>query len=154
KYGVSVRKTILTNCMTHLLLPGAGQEECTYYSERVGKTTVQTTTYSSKAASMWSTEHSMSQGETGRPLFTPDELRTMQENKMFMMHAISAPMILDTVPYFKDREVTNRANMPYTPKPETGEQTQPESARLLPLLPPLEEIQNFSQSSQQKKPGK
>ena len=104
KYGVSVRKTILTNCMTHLLLPGAGQEECTYYSERVGRTTVQTTTHSSRATGIWWTENSTTQGETGRPLFTPDELRTMQENNMFMMHATTAPMILDTLPYFKDRE--------------------------------------------------
>lgn len=155
KYGMPVRKTILTNCMTHLLLPGAGQEECTYYSERVGRTTVQTTTYSSRATSMWSTEYSMSQGETGRPLFTPDELRTMQENKMFMLHATSAPMILDTVPYFKDREVANRANMPRSTMNVTEEEeAQPEPSAPILLLPSPKEREMHPQSSTKEKPGK
>jgi type IV secretion system protein VirD4 len=138
KYGVSVRKTILTNCMTHLLLPGAGQEECEYYSDRVGRTTVQTTSYSEKATGIWFKENSTTQSETGRPLFTPDELRTMHEDTMFLLYATAAPLLLDTLPYFKDRAVAYRATMPRTTTKGTEEETQPASANppTIPLLPP------------------
>jgi type IV secretion system protein VirD4 len=135
KYGVSVRKTILTNCMTHLLLPGAGQEECEYYSDRVGRTTVKTTTYSARDTGTWWTENSTTQGETGRPLFTPDELRTMREDSMFMLYATAAPLMLDTFPYFKDRTVAHRANMPYATTHVTEEEAQPAAPLPIILLP-------------------
>jgi type IV secretory pathway TraG/TraD family ATPase VirD4 len=43
-YGKSAAATIQANAKTHLLLPGAGERECEFYSRRIGDTTVQTWT--------------------------------------------------------------------------------------------------------------
>ena len=40
KYGQEIRKIMLSNTTTHLLLPGAGLEETEYYSQRIGNTTI------------------------------------------------------------------------------------------------------------------
>ena len=63
---------LLTNCGTHLLLAGAGLEETQYYSSRVGDTTVQQTTHSTRATSLFATEHTWSTTEARRRLFTVD----------------------------------------------------------------------------------
>ena len=47
-FGPQAAETIRANANTHMLLPGAGLRECTYYSERIGDTTVRTWTRSSQ----------------------------------------------------------------------------------------------------------
>ena len=44
-YGRTGKATIMANAKTNLLLPGAGQEECEFFSQRLGQTTVSTESY-------------------------------------------------------------------------------------------------------------
>ena len=99
KYGRNVLDNILVNTVTHLLLPGAGLEETEYYSKRIGNTTVRTETHNTSGSGVDSRE-GWTQGETGRRLMTPDELRTMPEDNMLMVSAAVAPLILRTKLYF------------------------------------------------------
>ena len=113
KYGKNVLDNILVNTVTHLLLPGAGLEETEYYSKRIGNTTVRTETHSTSGSGVDARE-SWTQGETGRRLMTPDELRTMPEDNMLMVSAAVAPLILRTRLYFVVRPLAKLANLPFT----------------------------------------
>jgi len=112
RYGENVADTIKANAVTHLLLPGAGLEECRYYSERMGDTTVVTETINRQRLGL-AAEFTSSQSEVRRRLMTPDELRTMPEDQMLMVEAKSAPLLITTWPYFADKQLVARANRPY-----------------------------------------
>ncbi|MGH2478035.1 MAG: type IV secretory system conjugative DNA transfer family protein [Ktedonobacteraceae bacterium] len=127
RYGAAVRKTILTNCTTHLLLPGSGLEECEYYSARIGDTTVPTTSQTSTGSGFFTSTHSYTTGETRRRLFTPDELRTMERRTMMVLGSSADVMMVQTTPWYQDRETRDRGNMPFVPgthvdvEPEDGD---------------------------------
>lgn len=112
-YGKSAAATIQANAKTHLLLPGAGERECEFYSRRIGDTTVQTWTRTRRGASWFGADDTWTQGEARRRLFNPDELRTMQPRSMLVLRADLGPMIVKTTPYYKDRSVAHLANLPY-----------------------------------------
>lgn len=112
KYGKNVRGSILTNCLTHLLLPGAGLEETEYYSRRIGNTTVKSESQHRSGGGL-SAQDSWTQGETARRLWTPEELRTLASDEMLMLHASTAPMLLKTRPYYRDRKGKQWANLPF-----------------------------------------
>jgi len=113
RYGKNDAETIKANAVSHLLLPGAGLEETKYYSERLGDTTVPTYSVNRRGSGM-AQELSFSEGETRRRLMTPDELRTMPEDQMLLLDARSAAILLKTTPYFRDRRLAQRANLPYS----------------------------------------
>ncbi len=153
KYGRAVRESILANTKTHLLLPGAGSEETEYYSRRIGNTTVRTETRSRGGAGPDERE-TWTQGETGRRLMTPDELRTMADDQMLMINATAAPMILQTTPYYRDRRVIQRVNMAYqrrgTPqKPATPGQPAPGASTRPPAQSPPQAGAGSQNSSDQ-----
>ncbi len=52
-YGENGRETILANCTTHIVFPGCGLQETKYYSEKLGKTTVQTVSQSERGDVDW-----------------------------------------------------------------------------------------------------
>jgi type IV secretion system protein VirD4 len=112
KYGEAIRKTILANTVTHLLLPGAGLEETEYYSRRIGNTTVRTETRSTSGSGVEARD-TWTQGETGRRLMTSDELRTMPEDDVLMVSSALAPLVLRTRLYFQDRRLAQLANQPF-----------------------------------------
>lgn len=144
RYGKNDAETIKANAVTHLLLPGAGLEECRYYSERIGDTTVRTETINRRGYGV-NEEISSTEGEARRRLMTPDEIRTMPEGKMLMIEARSAPLLLDTKPYFLDRELSRRANLPYQVTHIRPEPAPPSAAPYAQGLPP-------TQSGQGQKP--
>ena len=117
KYGRSMLENILGNTVTQLLLPGAGKEETEYYSARIGNTTVQTETHNTRGGRgfLGERDDSWTQGETGRRLMTPDEIRTMPAENMLMLGSSSAPMVLKTRLYFEDRAMMRLANLPFHP---------------------------------------
>ena len=123
KYGKNVLDNILVNTVTHLLLPGAGLEETEYYSKRIGNTTVRTETHNTSGSGVDARE-GWTQGETGRRLMTPDELRTMPEDNMLMVSAAVAPLILRTRLYFQVRRLVPLANLPFSRGSRKG-QTSP-----------------------------
>lgn len=139
RYGKNEANTIKANAVTHLLLPGAGLEETKYYSERIGDTTVATETINRRGNG----EITSTQGETRRRLITPDELRTMPEDEMLLLEAKSAPLMLKTTLYFKEKGYDERANITYqgptrvqqTQEPPTAAATPPRSTQSLPPAP-------------------
>jgi type IV secretion system protein VirD4 len=127
RYSKNDADTIKANAVTHLLLPGAGLEECKYYSERIGDTTVPTWTVNRRGSGL-SEEVTSSESETRRRVFTPDELRTMQPDQMLMLEASSAPLMLITKLFFHDSELARRANLPYTVTQIQQQPTSPASS--------------------------
>ncbi len=113
KYGQEIRKTMLSNTTTHLLLPGAGLEETEYYSQRIGNTTIPKETRSIAGLGFNVQDATRTQDETGRRLLMADELRTMPEDTMLMINATSAPMVLKTTPYFREKRFQCLVNLPY-----------------------------------------
>ena len=106
KYGQEVRKNILSQTTTHLLLSGAGMEETEYYSQRIGNSTIQKETESiSPSENIFTNAISKTKDETGRRLLMSDEIRTMLTNRMLMIPSTSAPILLQTTPYFSDRSL-------------------------------------------------
>lgn len=112
-YGKSEAATIQANAKTHLLLPGAGERECEFYSRRIGETTVRTWSRTRRGASWFGTDDTWTQGEARRRLFNPDELRTLKPRSMLVLRANLGPMIVKTTPYYEDRRVAHLANLPY-----------------------------------------
>jgi type IV secretory pathway TraG/TraD family ATPase VirD4 len=103
--------TILSNCMTHLVLPGAGQHECEYYSRRAGMQTVIAHGFSRTEAQYNSYAYSQSQAQ--RPLIMPDEIRTMSRGYLLMISGNAQPMIVQNTPYFRHPWLASRVDLPY-----------------------------------------
>ncbi|WP_126557713.1 TraM recognition domain-containing protein [Dictyobacter kobayashii] len=80
RYGQEVRKNILSNSVTHLLLPGSGLEETEYYSQRIGNSTIkkESTSTTGYSVGLFSDPQNIThtQDETGRCLLMSDEIRT------------------------------------------------------------------------------
>ena len=111
-YGEHAAQTIMKNANVHLVLPGVGLDEAKYYSESIGDTTVRTQTQTTIEAD-GGTRTSWTQGETGRRLLMPNEIRTLHKGKVLLFPLASAPMIVKTRPYYKDRKIAHLANLPY-----------------------------------------
>lgn len=111
-YGKPLRNILQTNTGTHLLLRGAGLEETRYYSERIGDTTVQTTSTTTRGSGLVA-EHTFTTSETSRRLYKPEELRTMEQNKMLVLGSSAHPMIVSTKSYENDRVVRHLADLPF-----------------------------------------
>jgi type IV secretion system protein VirD4 len=140
KYGRNVLDNILVNTLTHLLLSGAGKEETEYYSARIGNTTVPTETHNTRGYGI-EAQDSWTQGETGRRLITPDELRTMRADNMLMLASSSPPMLLKTKLYFQDQRLAQLANLPFQPVRISQEPPDPpqSSPPLAPPTPPQQQ---------------
>ena len=112
KYGPEVKKNILSQTTTHLLLPGAGLEETEYYSQRIGNSTIQKETESFTGENFFNSAISRTKDETGRRLLMSDEIRTMSDNNMLMISSTLAPILLRTTPYFRDRSLKDLTQIP------------------------------------------
>jgi type IV secretion system protein VirD4 len=111
-YGKPMRNILQTNCGTHLLLRGAGLEETRFYSERIGDTTVQTTSTTTRGSGLVA-EHTFTTSETSRRLYKPEELRTMEQNKMLVLGSSAPPIMVSTKSYERDRAVRHLADLPF-----------------------------------------
>jgi len=114
-YGEKEADTLLANCITKLVLPGAGQTEVEYFSRRIGETTVPTYSRNQSANDRGESE-GWTQGETGRRLMTPDEIRRMEKGSILMLTDVLAPLLIKSTPYYQDRALRRRANLPYQQK--------------------------------------
>jgi type IV secretion system protein VirD4 len=126
-YSESMRKVMLTNCGTHLLLPGGGDDECEYYSRRIGETTAKAMSQTSTPVGWGTATQSYTEPEVRRRLYKPEELRTMAQDEMLVLVSRHLAMAVKTMPYDRDREVRKRAGLPFphatvyaTPAPPTG----------------------------------
>jgi type IV secretion system protein VirD4 len=135
RYGPHAAETIRENANTHLLLPGAGLRECTFYSERIGDTTVKTWTRSRRGGrDLWGVaDETWTEAETRRRLLTPEELRTMPARTVLMLRSALPPMLLTATPYYEDGSLAHLVNLPHQvthihrqpPKPPAAAQTPP-----------------------------
>ncbi|WP_322481073.1 type IV secretory system conjugative DNA transfer family protein [Thermogemmatispora sp.] len=138
-YGGDNAETIRANANTHLLLPGAGLRECTYYSERIGSTTVQTWTRSRKAMSWTGLNDTWTQSETQRRLLTPEEIRTLRSRTVLMLRSNLPPMLLQATPYYEEASLARLANIPYQNEHIRPELPQAiDIASIAPTIPPIE----------------
>ena len=112
RYGQEGMETILNNAKTHLVFPGAGLRETKYYSERLGQTTVQSSTHHIGGAGNGAQE-SWTQGETGRLLMTPDEIRTMPLRHVLMVPAAFKALVVKAKPYYEHRRLARLAKLPF-----------------------------------------
>jgi len=134
-YGMPMRKILLTNCGTQLLLPGAGLEETRFYSERIGDTTVQTTSSTTRGTGFLTQDRTFTTSETRRRLYTPEELRTMGQNQMLVLGSAAAPIMVTTKSYEHDRVVRHLADQPFphaTVRPEPYTSPTPTSSSSTP----------------------
>ncbi len=140
RYGKNDATSIKSNAITHLLLPGAGLEECEYYSKRIGDTTVASYSVNRRGGGLLGPDEvTTTESETRRRLMTPDELRTMPADTMLMIEATAASLLLKTRPYFLDSELAKRADRPYSVtrvRAEQGPPPEQQSHKGLPSGPP------------------
>jgi type IV secretion system protein VirD4 len=112
-YGENGRDTILANCNTHIVFPGCGLQETRYYSEKLGRTTVETISHSQQESlSFVSNPQTWAHGETHRFLMTPDELRTMRDGILLVLISKLHPMLVHNTPYYHDPELLAEVNIP------------------------------------------
>ncbi len=112
RYGQEGMETILNNVKTHLVFPGAGLRETKYYSDRLGQMTVPSSTHHTSGAGS-TTQESWTQGETGRLLMTPDEIRTMPSRSILMVPAAFKALVVKAKPYYEHRRLALLANLPF-----------------------------------------
>lgn len=116
-YGENGRETILANCTTHIVFPGCGLQETRYYSEKLGKTTVQTISQSERGTIDWlsDAERTYTHGETHRELMTADELRTMHDGTLLVFISKYHPMLVHNTAYYQDAELVAQTTIPFDP---------------------------------------
>lgn len=114
EYNEDDKNTILANSTTQIVFPGCGLEETRYYSERIGETTVLTSSnsQSSRLFGLSSTQ-TYTQGEAQRRLMTTDELRTLEPGYLLVLADTIPPLLTWNRPYYADPELLARANLPY-----------------------------------------
>lgn len=113
-YGANGWETILANCNTHIAFPGCGLPETRYYSEKLGKTTVGTTSSSEPESSNWlEAQRTRTQGETQRDLMTSDEIRTMPDGSLLVFISKYHPLLVQNTPYYLDQALIARTRIPY-----------------------------------------
>ena len=130
--------TILSNCTTHLVLPGAGQHECEYYSRRVGTATVIAHGFSRTEAQQNS--YAYSQSQVQRPLMTPDEIRTMRRGEILMVSGNAKPLIVRNTPYYQHSWLASRVDLPYARPARRVEPPPPPRPRLLRSSRPMPSV--------------
>jgi type IV secretion system protein VirD4 len=108
RYGEEAKDTILANATTHIVFPGCGLPECMYYSERLGDTTVETTSKSTQGMYL-----TVSHSNTRRRLMTPDEIRRMPERTVLVVISNHAPLKVRNHAYFTNEVLLKRSTLPY-----------------------------------------
>jgi type IV secretion system protein VirD4 len=120
RYGPHVKETILSNCVTHLVLPGAGLDECQFYSQRIGDTTIDVASHSESIRTphrqslltFQATREGQTKSQTRRPLLSADEIRTLPKGHILMVAAAQAPLLCENTPYYRNKRLRVLANIP------------------------------------------
>ena len=97
-YGRNIGDTILSGTTTQITLPGVGQREAEYFSNRLGMATVQqrstgTSTRQGGLLARGDVTTSTTQSETKRPLMLPEEIRQMPIGQFVMVSDNAAPVL-------------------------------------------------------------
>jgi len=108
-YEEEGRNTILANATTHVVFPGCGLPETTYYSERTGEMTVDVVAKSSSGGIGMTVTHSQAR----RQLMTSDEIRRMPQRCLLLIMDNIAPLTVQNIPFFEMKGLQSRAALPY-----------------------------------------
>ncbi|WP_165423544.1 type IV secretory system conjugative DNA transfer family protein [Ktedonosporobacter rubrisoli] len=110
-YGEAGKNTILANATTHIVFPGCGLPETTYYSERLGEMTVAviSKSYQDTPFSPTTTNY----GQAQRRLMTSDEIRRLPTRHLLVITENMAPCIVRNFAYFEVPQIKQRAGLPY-----------------------------------------
>jgi len=147
-YGEKEADTLLANCITKLALPGAGQTEVEYFSRRIGETTVPTYSRNQSTNDRGESE-GWTQGETSRRLMTPDEIRRMDKGSILMLTDVLAPLLIKNTPYYRDRALRLRANLPFRQgQRQPSIQNLPDTSEMFVPIPVVLSYQRNNQSQQ------
>ena len=125
RYGKPGAETILSNTSTRVVLPGVGQREAEFYTQRIGKTKI--TTWSRSRRGTW--EVSSHRGEAARWLIEPHEIRTLPARQALVLADVTAPLLVRVKPYYRSRRLARRANLPLRQHPK-ADSAQPPLKRL------------------------
>lgn len=105
-YGRADASVILNGgCATRLFYPGLSFSTCQEVSNILGNQTVYFRESGYESASGYSSGRSR---EIARPLLAPDEIRTLKPNRGILIHGREFPVMLKTVPWFKNYKLKNR----------------------------------------------
>ena len=105
-YGRADASVILNGgCATRLFYPGLSHSTCQEVSNILGNQTVYFRESGYESASGYSPGRSR---EIARPLLAPDEIRTLKTNRAILIHSRELPVMLKTVPWFKNYKLKNR----------------------------------------------
>ncbi|EFH83406.1 type IV secretory system conjugative DNA transfer family protein [Ktedonobacter racemifer] len=116
-YDPAGKETIISNSRTKLLLPGAGLEECEYFSKLTGQTTAVTKSQSKSIhgfsiyAILFADSQSFNKAETKRDLMTPDEMRTMREGSILMISGSFPVVLMQSIPYYQNQVLVERSQI-------------------------------------------
>jgi type IV secretion system protein VirD4 len=103
KYGETSLEAIRSICNIHITLPGSGQEECEFFTRRIGEMTItpQSASTGYEAMNRHQQRISYSTGETKRELITADEIRRMSRGSALIVIS-HLPAFISQVPaYFE-----------------------------------------------------
>lgn len=118
-YGPAGKETIISNSRTKLLLPGAGLEECEYFSKLTGQTTAVAKSQSKSVRGIsiygliFADSQSFNKAETKRALMTPDEMRTMREGSILMISGSFPPVLIQSIPYYQSQVLVELSQMDF-----------------------------------------
>lgn len=110
-YGERLRRAILVNTGCQITLPGAGIEECRYFSERLGETTVANASVS-EGGNLASEQRNWGEAETRRLLLQPAEIRTLPRGQALVIIATEPGMIVRPTPYYEDPDLLALTKIP------------------------------------------
>jgi type IV secretion system protein VirD4 len=111
-YGQNGKNTILANATTHVVFPGCSLPETTYYSERLGETTVPTISQSYQYVELLPTK-TTTYGQTQRRLLNSDEIRRLPTRHLLVISDNLAPLIVFNYAFFDIPLMRQRAGLPY-----------------------------------------
>lgn len=105
-YGRDDANTILTGGIaSRLYLPGQDMATCIALEKTLGKHGVTIE------------EDSGRRRDVSRSLLTADEIRTMDDDQALFIHSNRRPALIRTTPYFKNRRLRKRTQLPPPPLP-------------------------------------
>ena len=104
-YGDNGAEIIMENCASKLYFPGLSIKTCEMLSRTLGKKTVFYDAKEFSESDVVLQQELKQKREVAKPLLFPDEIRRMEKNKALFLHSNLAPMMLDILPYYENREI-------------------------------------------------
>jgi len=100
-YEKAEAQTIIDAVRTRIFFPNIGFETAKYVSEEIGKTTIKTISATDRNTSALFSSSSTSESESARNLINPDEITSLNSEKIIILQRGERPILIDQYRYFK-----------------------------------------------------